>query len=116
MRSKSRFPALMIAFGLALLANVRADDFDAQFKAIIEAKGRTPEAERLQALFKAEWAYTLSVSPEFATVLDAGALTVLHAHREWLARLACTVIITPHASAVVASVAKTEALKIARSA
>ncbi len=30
-------------------------------------------------------------------VLDAGALTVLHAHREWLARLACAVVITPHA-------------------
>lgn len=71
MRSKFCFSAMIVAFGLAVLATARADDFDAQFKAIAESKGRTPEAERLQALFKTEWAYTLSVSPEFATYIGA---------------------------------------------
>lgn len=34
---------------------------------------------------------------EQTAILDAGALTVLHGHREWVARLACRVVITPHA-------------------
>ena len=71
MRSKFCLAMRVWAVSAALMAGARADDFDGQFKAIAEAKGRTSEAERLQALFQAEWAYTLAVGPEFATYIGA---------------------------------------------
>ncbi len=67
MRSKPRFLLAALFLGAAFLFVARADDFDAQFKAIADAKGRTPDTERLQALFKVEWAHTMADSPEFAT-------------------------------------------------
>ena len=67
MRSKLRFLLAALFFSTAFLFAARADDFDAQFKTIADGKGRTPDAERLQALFKVEWAYTMAVAPEFAT-------------------------------------------------
>ena len=71
MRSKFRLVFLiMVATGVAVI-NVRANNYDAQFQAIEVAKGRTADGERLQALFKVEWAYTLSVAPEFATYIGA---------------------------------------------
>lgn len=60
----------MLAMGMALIS-ARADEYDEQFQAIAAAKGRTADAERLQALFKVEWSYTLSVAPEFATYIGA---------------------------------------------
>lgn len=71
MRSKFRLMVRVWIVGVAFLAISRADDFDAQFKAIAEARGRASDTARLQALFKVEWAYQLSVSPEFATYVGA---------------------------------------------
>ena len=69
MRSKFRFGfSVIVAIGMVVLI-ARANDYDAQFQAIAAAKGSTSDAERLQALFKVEWAYTLSVAPEFATYI-----------------------------------------------
>ncbi|MBC7366024.1 MAG: DUF885 family protein [Undibacterium sp.] len=55
----------------ALLKSALPDELDAQLKTIAEAKGRTPDAERLQDLFKVEWAYTFSAAPEFATYVGS---------------------------------------------
>jgi uncharacterized protein (DUF885 family) len=71
MRSKFRFVFLIMAATAMAVISARADDYDAQFQAIAAAKGRTADGERLQALFKVEWAYTLSVAPEFATYIGA---------------------------------------------
>ena len=71
MRSKFRLILGVGIVGLGLLVTAHADEFDAQFKALADAKDRAPDAERLQALFKVEWAYALSISPEFATYLGA---------------------------------------------
>ena len=71
MRSKFRLMVSVLATCAAVLTVSRADEFDAQFKMIADAKGRTPDAERLQTLFKVEWAYTLSASPEFATYVGS---------------------------------------------
>ena len=60
----------MAATAMAVIS-AWADGYDAQFQAIAAAKGRTADGERLQALFKVEWAYTLSVAPEFATYIGA---------------------------------------------
>ncbi len=71
MRSKFCFWVLvMLSMGMAVIS-ARADDYEAQFQAIAAAKGRLADRERLQALFKLEWAYTLSVAPEFATYIGA---------------------------------------------
>lgn len=51
----------------ALPVTVRADEFDTSYQAIVEAKGKTPEGERLGSLFAVDWAYTMMASPEFAT-------------------------------------------------
>ena len=71
MRSKFRFVFLIMAATALTVISARADDYDAQFQAIAAVKGRTADGERLQALFKVEWAYTLSVAPEFATYIGA---------------------------------------------
>ena len=71
MRSKFCFGFfVMLAVGMAVIS-ARADEYDEQFQAIVASKGRTVDNERLQALFKVEWSYTLSVAPEFATYIGA---------------------------------------------
>jgi uncharacterized protein (DUF885 family) len=71
MRSKFRLVLGHLVACSALLTATRADEYDAQFKAIADTKGRTAEGQRLQELFKVEWAYQLSISPEFATYVGA---------------------------------------------
>ena len=67
MRSKLRFLAAALMFGAAFFGSVRAEDFGPRYQAIIDSKGKAPEAQRLHELFKVDWAYTMSVSPEYAT-------------------------------------------------
>ncbi len=57
--------ALMI--GAAFFVSGRADEFAARYQAVIDAKGKAPEAERLHTLFAVDWAYTMAVYPESAT-------------------------------------------------
>ena len=67
MQGKLRFFAAA-AMGAVLFLCGRSDDgFTARYQAVIDAKGKATEAERLHALFKADWAYTMAVYPEAAT-------------------------------------------------
>lgn len=50
-----------------LLLAARADEFEARYQAVIAAKGRVPEAERLHELFKVDWEWTMANYPEAAT-------------------------------------------------
>lgn len=52
---------------LALSGAVNADEFDARYRAIVEARGAMPETARLHALFDVDWAYAMASSPETAT-------------------------------------------------
>lgn len=63
------FVGLWLAFvcGFGGYTVVRADDFEARYRAIADARGRMPEAERLHALFAVDWDYTMASSPETAT-------------------------------------------------
>lgn len=45
----------------------RADEFDARYRAVMEAKGRASETERLHELFAVDWAYGMATAPESAT-------------------------------------------------
>ena len=69
MRSKLRFVAAALWLGATLFASARADEFDARYQAIADAKGKATETERLQALFKLDWAYDMASSPETATLV-----------------------------------------------
>ncbi len=51
----------------ALCSAAQADEFDARYRAVVEAKGAAPEAERLHALFEVDWAQAMASSPETAT-------------------------------------------------
>ena len=66
MQSKLRFGAALVVLA-AFLGSGRSDEFEARYQAVIDAKGQATEAERLHALFKADWAYTMAVYPESAT-------------------------------------------------
>ena len=67
MQSKLRLLAAALLGAAAFFISVRADEFDARYQAVIASKGKAPEKERLQALFKADWAYTMAEYPEYAT-------------------------------------------------
>ena len=47
--------------------SVRADEFEARYRAIADAGKSSSAPERLHALFKLDWEYTMAVSPEWAT-------------------------------------------------
>ncbi len=67
MQGKLRFFAAA-AMSAAFLVSGRSDDgFTARYQAVIDAKGHATEAERLHALFKVDWDYTMAVYPESAT-------------------------------------------------
>jgi uncharacterized protein (DUF885 family) len=67
MQSKLRFFALALVFGALLSSSACADKFDDQYQAVLDAKGKASETERLHALFAADWAYAMHESPETAT-------------------------------------------------
>ena len=67
MQRKLRFFATALVFSAVLLSAARADKFDAQYQAILDSKGKASETERLNALFAADWAYTMHETPEAAT-------------------------------------------------
>lgn len=69
MRSKLRFSAAVLALGATFFGAVQAEDFGPRYQAIIDSRGKAPEAERLNELFKTDWAYTIDVFPEFGTYL-----------------------------------------------
>lgn len=69
MRSKLRFLAAAFLLGAAFFAPARAEDFGPRYQAIIDSRGQAPEAERLNELFRTDWAYTIDAFPEFATYL-----------------------------------------------
>lgn len=56
--------AAMLVFAGAF---ARGDAFEGRYQAIIDAKGKMSEAERLHELFRVDWDYGMSVSPEAAT-------------------------------------------------
>ncbi len=58
---------LLFVVGVSSAISVRADDFDARYRAIADAGKNSSAAERLHALFKLDWEYTMAVSPEWAT-------------------------------------------------
>ena len=67
MQSKLRFVVAVLIAGAAFCSSARADEFDARYQAIADARGKAPEAQRLHELFKVDWAYTMDVYPEYAT-------------------------------------------------
>ena len=67
MRSQLRFVTAALFLGAAFFMSARADEFDARYQAIAAAKGKATETERLQALFKLDWNYSMASSPETAT-------------------------------------------------
>lgn len=66
MQSKLRFFAALV-FSAVFVSSVRADKFDDQYQAVLDAKGKASETERLHALFAADWAYAMHEAPETAT-------------------------------------------------
>jgi uncharacterized protein (DUF885 family) len=71
MQSKLRFVAAALIAGAAFCRSAHADEFDARYQAIIDAKGSQTEALRLQVLFQVDWEYGMLVSPEAATYYGA---------------------------------------------
>src|SRR6478735_7364958 len=67
MQSKLRFVAAALIAGAALCSPTRADEFDARYQAVADARGKEPETQRLHALFKVDWDYAMAVAPEAAT-------------------------------------------------
>ncbi len=67
MRSKLRLLTAALLGSAAFFVSVRADEFDARYQAVVASKGKASETERLHALFKADWAYTMAEYPEYAT-------------------------------------------------
>ncbi len=67
MTGKHRFLVAAFIMGAAFFSSARGDEFAARYQAITESKGKSSEAERLQELFKVDWAYTMTNSPETAT-------------------------------------------------
>lgn len=73
MRIPLRLLAAALVLGVAYFTPVRADEFAGRYQAILNGKGQATETERLQALFKVDWDYTLAQSPEFATFVGVSA-------------------------------------------
>jgi len=69
MRSKLRFTAAAFMVLVAFFVSAHAEDFGPRYQAIVDSKGKASETERLQELFKVDWAYTLDVTPELATYI-----------------------------------------------
>ncbi len=67
MWSKLRFSGAALLLTVAFSLPGRADEFEARYQAIVEAKGKASEAERLHELFSVDWAYAMAQSPEAAT-------------------------------------------------
>ena len=67
MTGKLRFLTAALFVGTAIFISARADEFEARYQAVVAAKGKMSDAERLQALFKVDWDATLANAPEFAT-------------------------------------------------
>ena len=67
MRSKLRFFMAALIFGAAFFVSVQADEFAPRYQSIIDSKGKATAPVRLHELLKVDWAYAMSVSPEFAT-------------------------------------------------
>ncbi len=67
MQSKLRFFATALVCGAVFLPSSRADKFDDQYQAVLDARGKASETERLHALFAADWAYAMHEAPEAAT-------------------------------------------------
>src|SRR6478735_7316098 len=67
MQSKLRFVAATLLAGAAFCHPARADEFDARYQAVADARGQEPEAQRLHTLFKVDWEYQMAVAPETAT-------------------------------------------------
>jgi uncharacterized protein (DUF885 family) len=70
MQGKLRFLAAL-ATGAALVAAGHGDEFEADYRAVAESKGRMPEPERLHGLFRVDWACLLANNPETATWVGA---------------------------------------------
>lgn len=70
MQGKLRFIAAL-AWGAAALATGGADEFERDYQAVVESRGRAPEHERLHELFRVDWACALANSPEAATWVGA---------------------------------------------
>ena len=62
MLSKLRFGAAL-AIGVGLFSTGRSDEFEARYQAVIDAKGRASETERLHALFKVDLDYLMAAYP-----------------------------------------------------
>jgi uncharacterized protein (DUF885 family) len=58
---------VVLLAGFAGIKSASADDFEGRYRAVIEAKGKVSETERLHRLFNLDWEYTLANSPETAT-------------------------------------------------
>jgi uncharacterized protein (DUF885 family) len=71
MRSKFRFVAATLMLAGSLAGWAQADEFESRYQAVVNARGQATETERLQALFKVDWDYTLASSPEFATYVGS---------------------------------------------
>ena len=69
MRSKLRFSVAALVFGAAFFVSAPAEDFAPRYQAIIDSRGKVPAADRLNELFKTDWAYTIDAFPEFGTYL-----------------------------------------------
>lgn len=70
MQGKLRFLAAL-ATGAVLVAAGHGDEFEADYRAVAESKGRMPEVERLHGLFRVDWACLLANNPETATWVGA---------------------------------------------
>lgn len=67
MRTKRCFFAAILSTGAAFFGSLRADEFEARYQAVMTARGQATETQRLQELFKVDWAYAMASSPETAT-------------------------------------------------
>ncbi len=57
-----------LLFAVVAITGLRADDFDLRYQAVVDSKGKQAEAQRLADLFKTDWDYEMSISPESATI------------------------------------------------
>lgn len=64
-----RMVLTILSGGFWVAALVRAGEFEARYRAVVEAKGRASETERLHELFRLDWEYAMAASPETATYL-----------------------------------------------
>ena len=67
MQGKLRFFAAVAMSAVLFVCGRSDDEFTARYQAVMDSKGKATETERLHALFKVDWAYTMAVYPESAT-------------------------------------------------